>query len=153
MAYDLSLSQVKDSFEPGEDLSAAQYLFVTQTTTASQGVTGTTRQVVRAGFDDEIVGIVENQVSGASNPILAYTGINGYQFPAQVTIAGVTKLAVDAAYAVGTRFAGATGTLKGFGTTATTALGNAKYARAVSMEPSYNAQEVITVRLIDQNPA
>ena len=140
MAYELG-NNISASFEPGEDLSEDQFKFVTEETDGT---------VTKSTWGEYPIGVIQNEPSGSKSGIGA-SGIIGYQVPASVVMAGVTRLRVDGVIARGTFIsAGLTGASAGIGTDAS---GTYKLARAVALENSTAADDVITVRLIDQNPA
>ena len=124
------LNYQAESFPAGQDFSD-----IWQPHTFVQlGVTG----IVKPGSDAaQIEGILEN------NPLTFH--------PASVSYLGVTKLRVDAAYSIGQRLMaqGGTGWTGGRGTDS----GAAPYAtRAIALEASTAADQIIMVRLVDGVP-
>lgn len=150
MAWTLNENGV--TMQPAEDLSYDQYKFVSQVDNGVTGGYGTgANTVVKSKFGDYPMGIVANEPSGAKSGI-GTTGPEGYQVAANVITNGFTKVVVDAAYDPGTVvYAGLTGTLAGYATQATG--GNLKYARGILREGSVQLNDVVTVQLIDNNPA
>jgi hypothetical protein len=137
-----NLQEYGTSFQQFEDLSADQYKFLIQETGTGQGWV---RKPVSA--TEYAIGIMNNI------PSAGITGAGG-QIQPTVVLSGVTRLRVADAYSVGTflmpQYDGSSTDNTGRGITAASSL---KYARAVMLQASTAADDVITVRLIDQNPS
>ena len=136
MAYDMT-DKIVLSCPPttGVDLSGAQYEFVMM---ASDGT------VDKCSGSNYATGIVDNVPSAAVDSTDSL-----FQFPVAVVLSGVTRLRVAAAQAIGT-FLSPSSANDGRGDNASGAL---KYARAIALQTASAADDVIAVRLIDQNPS
>jgi hypothetical protein len=132
MAFEVN--EIGLTLEPAADLSGAQYKFITQ----NAGTTGALGKAAVASWGQEILGVQNNVPT-------AVTGIQGYQIPSSIVTAGITRLRVDAAYVTGTYYGAATGVNAGIGTSDSTKAS----ARAVGLEMSTAADDVISVRLIN----
>lgn len=120
------------SFLANMDLSSAAHKFVTLD---SNGQVGIPAAGAGVGTAAEAEGILEN------NPLSGH--------PAAVSYLGVTKLWVDAAYAIGTELCvqgGANGWTGGRGTESSL---NPALTRAIVLEASTAADQIVMVRLID----
>jgi hypothetical protein len=93
------------------------------------------------------VGIQSNVPSATVN-----TGDGLYQVVPTVVLSGVTRIRVDAAYAVGTFLMplySATADLNGRGTTSAA---TPMYTRAILLQASTAADDIVACRLLDQSP-
>jgi hypothetical protein len=123
------LNYQSESFPAGEDLSNMEHKFVTLNTSG---------QVILPAADAmQVEGILEN------NPLQYH--------PAAVSYMGVTKVRVDGVYSANQRLMaqGGAGWTGGRGTTSAAA----PYAtRAIALEASTAADQIIMVRLVDGVP-
>jgi hypothetical protein len=135
MAFNLPEYAV--SIGTNEDLSADQHKFVVQDVTS--------------GLVRKCTGQAEYQMGIMNN---VPTATAGGQIPAAVVLTGVTRLQVADAYAIGTflmaQYDGASAANTGRGLNAS---GSLKYARAIMLQASTAADDIVAVRLIDQNPS
>jgi hypothetical protein len=132
-----NLPEYAISYTTNEDLSSDQYKFLVQDTS-----TGYVRKPTSQS--EYLMGILNNVPSATP----------GGQLPAAVVLMGVTRLRVADAYSVGTflmaEYNGASADDTGRGLNAS---GSLKYARAIQLQASTAADDIVAVRLIDQNPS
>lgn len=131
MAYNLSDTRTI-SFETNGDLSANQFCFVALDSTA---------RVTPCASATVALGILENSPSAASSG----------QYAATVAIDGVTRLCVGGAYAIGQMLVptnNSDGTGIGWAADGTAV----KYVRAMQLQASTAAGDVVAVKLIDPSP-
>ena len=122
------------SFQTGADLSQAQGLFVK---------IGTDSLLTAADKTDYALGVLVNQPS---------VGVKG-QYAGTVAILGVAPVCVGGVYPIGTFIVpGVLDSTHGIGLSVADATANARYVRAVTLQASTAAYDVVSCRLIDANP-
>jgi len=121
------LNYQSESFIAGEDLSDAIHKFVILQSD------GTVKQTTVAGQYAE--GILENAPEDTEAAAVSYMG--------------VTKVWVDAAYSVGQRLMAQEGVLGFTGGRGTDSAANPAITRAIMLEASSAADQVVRVRLVD----
>jgi hypothetical protein len=133
MAYNLSDTRTI-SFQTNSDLSESQFCFVVLDSTSRVGI---------ATASTHALGILENAPSATA----------GGQYAATVSIDGVTRCAVGGAYPIGTWLVpGVSADGTGYGFSVADATSNYKYVRAVTLQTSTAAGDIVAVRLVSSNP-
>jgi len=133
MAY-TSQTSLSMSWQAGADLSNNQFTFVSMDSTS---------QIQPCAKTSQALGVLANQPSA---------GVQG-QYAATVDLAGVTRICVAGVYPVGTVLVpGTDGSIVGLGYSVADATSNFKYARAITLQASTAAYDVVAARLIDNNP-
>ena len=133
MAYEISDARVV-SFPLAADLSNNQFCFVKLDSTG---------QAVACGKGSYAIGILTNQPSAGVT-----AGYNA-QVQASVAVDGITRLAVTGAYSVGqTLVPNTTSDGTGWGSSVSDSTSNYAFVRAIAMQASTAAGDVIAVKLV-----
>jgi len=133
MAYQLRTI----SFQTTDDLSGNQFQFVKL---------GTDGYIHPAGATDQALGILENQPSAPTNNVSGVTGPG--QYACTVSVDGITRIAVDGAYPIGTAVVPNS---DGQGV-ASAVISSYAYTRAILMQQSYTGGDIVACRLVGPYP-